>query len=280
MKDYYYILGIDKGASKDAIKTSYRKLSIKFHPDHNNGDKFFEERFKEVNEAYNTLSDDVKRSTYDTSFYQKNSANKEQSNYSNNSQNDQAQPKRKPSKTNYQTSPKTEKAKGYGARIRNFALGLLAIIIILFVRQIIASNTKKDALNEYHQSQKNQNKNYKSYDTNTIAPPPLIAVPRDSLSNSAKQASSAITDTSLIVSPTSSSNTPYGYCTIDADSINKVYFHNTPKSSDIRNAYFAATAEVFVQKTENGFGYIEFTNSEGQLSYGWIDLNYLTLHGK
>ena len=65
IKDYYYILGLRKNASKDEIKSAYRKLSIKFHPDKNNGDKFFEERFKDIHEAYETLADDVKRKTYD-----------------------------------------------------------------------------------------------------------------------------------------------------------------------------------------------------------------------
>lgn len=55
MKDYYYILGVTRTASTDAIKQAYRKLSVKFHPDKNDGDKFFEDRFKEVNEAYEVL---------------------------------------------------------------------------------------------------------------------------------------------------------------------------------------------------------------------------------
>lgn len=52
MKDYYYILGVDKEASVEEIKKAYRKLSLKLHPDQNNGDVFFESRFKEINEAY------------------------------------------------------------------------------------------------------------------------------------------------------------------------------------------------------------------------------------
>ena len=65
MKDYYYILGIDKNATLDEIKQAYRKLSIKFHPEKNEGDKFFEERFKEINEAYEILVDFNKRKVYD-----------------------------------------------------------------------------------------------------------------------------------------------------------------------------------------------------------------------
>lgn len=61
-KDYYQILGVDKGASKDDIKKAFYKLAHKYHPDKKEGD---EKKFKEVNEAYQVLSDDKKRQNYD-----------------------------------------------------------------------------------------------------------------------------------------------------------------------------------------------------------------------
>jgi curved DNA-binding protein len=64
-KDYYKILGVDRAASKDEIKRAYRKLALKTHPDRNPGDAKAEERFKEINEAYQVLSDPQKRSRYD-----------------------------------------------------------------------------------------------------------------------------------------------------------------------------------------------------------------------
>jgi curved DNA-binding protein len=63
-KDYYKILGVDKKASNDEIKKAYRKLARKHHPDVNPGDNSSEERFKEINEAYQVLSDDEKREKY------------------------------------------------------------------------------------------------------------------------------------------------------------------------------------------------------------------------
>lgn len=63
--DYYAVLGIDKGASAEAVKKAYRKLAVKFHPDKNPGDKAAEERFKEITEAYAVLSDPEKRRQYD-----------------------------------------------------------------------------------------------------------------------------------------------------------------------------------------------------------------------
>ncbi|MGW8249447.1 MAG: DnaJ C-terminal domain-containing protein [Anaerolineales bacterium] len=64
-KDYYKILGVDRKAKEDEIKRAYRKLALKFHPDHNPGDKQAEDKFKEINEAYQVLSDPQKRSRYD-----------------------------------------------------------------------------------------------------------------------------------------------------------------------------------------------------------------------
>jgi molecular chaperone DnaJ len=65
MADYYAILEVQRGASDDDIKKSYRKLAMKYHPDRNNGSKEAEERFKEITEAYDVLRDPQKRAAYD-----------------------------------------------------------------------------------------------------------------------------------------------------------------------------------------------------------------------
>jgi curved DNA-binding protein len=64
--DYYQILGIAKNASDNDIKKAYRKLAMKYHPDHTKGDKAAEEKFKNISEAYAVLSDPEKRKQYDT----------------------------------------------------------------------------------------------------------------------------------------------------------------------------------------------------------------------
>lgn len=64
-RDYYEVLGLQKGASDDEIKKAFRKLAMKYHPDKNPGDKKAEEKFKEINEAYAVLSDPEQKSKYD-----------------------------------------------------------------------------------------------------------------------------------------------------------------------------------------------------------------------
>ncbi|MFQ5455108.1 MAG: molecular chaperone DnaJ [Nitrospirota bacterium] len=63
-RDYYEVLGISKDAGDDDIKRAYRKLALKYHPDKNSGDKASEEKFKEINEAYEVLKDPQKRKNY------------------------------------------------------------------------------------------------------------------------------------------------------------------------------------------------------------------------
>ena len=64
-KDFYDVLGLSRQASADDIKKAYRKMAMKYHPDKNLGDKSAEDQFKSISEAYEILSDPVKRKSYD-----------------------------------------------------------------------------------------------------------------------------------------------------------------------------------------------------------------------
>jgi len=64
-RDFYDVLGVKKDASADDLKKAFRKLAMQFHPDRNPGDKTAEQKFKEINEAYDVLKDDQKRAAYD-----------------------------------------------------------------------------------------------------------------------------------------------------------------------------------------------------------------------
>lgn len=64
-RDYYEVLGVERGATDEEIKKAYRKLAVKYHPDKNPGDKTAEEKFKELGEAYEVLNDSQKRAIYD-----------------------------------------------------------------------------------------------------------------------------------------------------------------------------------------------------------------------
>ena len=64
-RDYYEVLGVERSASAEEVKRSYRKLAVKFHPDKNPDDPHAEEKFKELGEAYDVLMDADKRAAYD-----------------------------------------------------------------------------------------------------------------------------------------------------------------------------------------------------------------------
>ena len=76
VRNYYEMLGVNKNASSNEIKKAYRTLAIKYHPDRNLGNKAAEEKFKDINEAYEILSDQTRRVQYDQSLSKRNFINK------------------------------------------------------------------------------------------------------------------------------------------------------------------------------------------------------------
>lgn len=78
-----------------------------------------------------------------------------------------------------------------------------------------------------------------------------------------------------VVPATISTENSIGSYVVNATNNKKVYFHNSPNASTIRKAHFDSQEQVYVKKIENGFGYVEFTNSNQQTSYGWLEMRYL-----
>jgi len=127
-KNYYQILGVKSNASHDEIKSAYKKLALKFHPDKNNGDAFFENLFKDIQEAYECLSNDENRKKYDHEYG--NSFQKKQ---------------QSSTQTNNPKSESTKEDKPI-EKESNYYLSIFGIIILfIIIAAAINSNNDKQA---------------------------------------------------------------------------------------------------------------------------------------
>ena len=118
--DYYKILGVTKKSSSEEIKKAYKKLAIKYHPDKNDGEELSTEIFKSVKEAYETLSDNHKKTIYDNKQSYSRPITKSQQSY-------QSSTNRK--NNTYQPKPKYESDLKY----KLYALAVLAIFTLLIM---------------------------------------------------------------------------------------------------------------------------------------------------
>lgn len=165
MTDYYRILGINSSATDDEIKTAYRKLSKKFHPDLNQGDEFFEARFKEIQEAYEKLSNKSFREEYDNS-----STKQSNTNQFSTSPNDKYY-------SSSQTSnpfEKPVKPKSNNKLIRNISIPIILILAIALVKEVvqksIRDNAVNNSMNSYLSKNSPKNSDYSSpLNTDTIS---------------------------------------------------------------------------------------------------------------
>jgi hypothetical protein len=160
MKDYYYILGLSRDASKVEIQKAYKKLSLKFHPDINNNDKFFEERFKEILEAYQTLSDEKKKIEYDaklknfqskatSSSSQQTNQNANGNNTSNKTQTNQSKSEHSNNTTSHSnqknnSDSKLSKESSDEVGIRYALIGVGIVLGIVFIMMGIGNSLNND----------------------------------------------------------------------------------------------------------------------------------------
>ena len=189
MDNYYKILGVNDFASLDEIKTAYRKLSKKFHPDVNDGDKFFEERFKEIQNAYEVLTDSSRKTIHDAKLRngymqdQKfqftghtNESNNNQQNSSGNSTADGANQAAgeaagtkdaagaKAAGTGTMNTGETSKVRKSessetvsSAWAGVLVIGIIVVVILLFISQIKRSATDNDTTSNYNNSYNSAN---------------------------------------------------------------------------------------------------------------------------
>ena len=195
MKDYYKSLELRFGATSTDIKTAYRRLAKKYHPDLHFGNKLFEEKFKEINEAYSILNDKAKKDIYDINYQKskyRQSTNNNSSNSTNNSE--KKEQKQEPSsepKTKHQNTTK-DKPKNmindfsnifntiYNNKLYRY-IGILAIIISSIYIY------KKDDISKYYDEQEKKEKyelliygleNTKKFENTSI---PSLDIPKLSL---------------------------------------------------------------------------------------------------
>ena len=195
MKDYYRSLELSFGATSTDIKTAYRRLAKKYHPDLHFGNKLFEEKFKEINEAYSILNDKAKKDIYDINYQKskyRQSTNNNSSNSTNNSEKkEQKQEPNSEPKTKYQNTTK-EKPKNmindfsnifntiYKNKLYRY-IGVFAIIISSIYIY------KKDDISKYYDEQERKEKyelliygleNTKKFENTSI---PSLDIPKLSL---------------------------------------------------------------------------------------------------
>lgn len=195
MKDYYKSLELRFGATSTDIKTAYRRLAKKYHPDLHFGNKLFEEKFKEINEAYSILNDKEKKNIYDINYQKskyRQSTNNNSSNSTNNSEKkEQKQEPNSEPKTKYQNTTK-EKPKNmindfsnifntiYKNKLYRY-IGVFAIIISSIYIY------KKDDISKYYDEQEKKEKyelliygleNTKKFENTSI---PSLDIPKLSL---------------------------------------------------------------------------------------------------
>jgi len=137
-KDYYQILGLNRNSTQEDIRKAYRLYASKFHPDKHQGDKFFEEKFKEIKEAFDILSDSEKRRKYDEQYFCSTGSTFKESSKTTTRTTQQEKrttysAKAKPDTSQSYSKPKTENQQ---RRQKNFIIGIgtaLAFVLLMEV---------------------------------------------------------------------------------------------------------------------------------------------------
>ena len=196
MTNSYKILGVKDFASAEEVKTAYRKLSKKFHPDVNDGDKFFEERFKEIQNAYEILCDSRRKETHDTklkstfsnsgefNFKENNKTEskeepKKEKSTTENSNDTNSKNKTQSSNTNTTTSHTFSKPKSKPFNFHPIGIVVIVIVVIIVIvslkkkqqdtysNKTIENTSSQSSTPDYYSNQTTQTPTYQSPETNS-----------------------------------------------------------------------------------------------------------------
>jgi len=186
MTNCYKILGVEDFASAEEVKTAYRKLSKKFHPDINEGDKFFEERFKEIQNAYEILFDSRRKEIHDSKLKSTFSGSRE-FNFKENNKNESKEESKKgkgttENRNNTKSNNKTEDSntntttrdtfsKGESKPFNFRSIGIVVIIILVIVGIISLNKKQQDTYNKNNENSSSQSSTPDDYSNQTAKTP-------------------------------------------------------------------------------------------------------------
>lgn len=269
--DYYQILGVSQDATQEEVRDAYRKLSMKFHPDKNNGDKYFEDWSKKINEAYDTLGNPNKRGEYDRSKNgtNNNSGNNNRNQYNGNSEQDSlSYLKRqysdyKTAKNNYRWALNEFRAATDIPKPNHFSFVKISVGVIgILIALLGLKNTYGTSSNEVLQQTETS--------ASTIEEETSINNAQDryveEYQNTAEKTEIDFFTESEVINQDLILPSP------------KAFFYDSPLDKISNGAYLVKGDKITVTRQYNDFGYTEFINSEGVTTKGWVKMSQFEVY--
>lgn len=177
--DYFKILGVSINSSDEEIKSAYRKLSKKFHPDLNNNDKFFEERFKEIQEAYEVLTNTERKKKfivqYNAFYHDQTHANKMDSGFDNKTNeetnsNTTNNSNRQKEESTFKENSKVQAEPKKNFKAESYIFVVLILVVFGLIRHVINKKITSNTISDYHSKYQAHNASSQMLDTFSAAP--------------------------------------------------------------------------------------------------------------
>jgi uncharacterized membrane protein YvbJ len=174
-------------------------------------------------------------------------------------------------------TPTEPNIKHFDKKIKSWRITIFATLLVLGAFIIWYFSKSKDP------TSKNDELLKSSYSQDTSVEKMNLTKSKDPLSRNDELLKEMYNQDSSIIKPKEEDKTlgksqlQIGYYIVNSSDTKRVYFHNAPDEATKRKAYLSTQETVYVQNIQNGFGYIEFTNSNGQSSLGWVEMKYLIM---